>query len=301
LRSIVASACAVLASSACIVSPTHQAPIEERSKSGPVKQAAPAVAPQPPPAPAPAAVTREAHDGQYVVQSGDTLYSIALAFGQDARDLARWNSLGDTTQIHVGQTLRVAPPAADEASPAEATPVPVSPSGSLETRPLTAGSPLTAQTGAAPPAAAPQAGAETPGAVAPPPPTTPDKSAAEAVQVWAWPSAGKVVEQFDETRNKGIDISGNVGDPVWAANDGEVVYSGSNLHGYGKLVIIKHTDDYVSAYAHNNEILVTQGQAVKRGQHIADLGMTDAASPRLHFEIRRHGTPVDPLTYLPSR
>jgi lipoprotein NlpD len=298
LRPVIACACAA-ALSACIVSPTQQAPIEERSQTGSARQAAPVVAAQPQPAPPPA--TREAHGGQYVVQAGDTLYSIALAFDQDFRDLTRWNGLDDPTHIHVGQSLRVAPPVADETAAVEATPVPVSPSGSLETRPLAAGSPLTAQTGAAP-ATAPEGSAETTAGVAPASPITSDKTAAaEPERVWAWPSAGKVLERFDETRNKGIDISGSVGDPVWAASDGQVVYSGSGLHGYGKLVIIKHMDDYVSAYAHNNEILVTQGQAVKRGQHIADLGMTDAASPRLHFEIRRHGTPVDPLTYLPSR
>jgi lipoprotein NlpD len=136
--------------------------------------------------------------------------------------------------------------------------------------------------------------------VAPAPPQS-KASTVEPQGLWAWPSAGKVLERFDDTHNKGIDIGGNVGDPVWAANDGQVVYSGNGLRGYGKLVIIKHTDDYVSAYANNNEILVAQGQAVKRGQRIADLGMTDAASPRLHFEIRRRGTPVDPLTYLPPR
>jgi lipoprotein NlpD len=133
-------------------------------------------------------------------------------------------------------------------------------------------------------------------------PTTDNKApAVELDSVWAWPSGGKVVDRFDEAHNKGIDIEGKVGDPVYAANDGQVVYSGTSLPGYGKLVIIKHTDDYVSAYAHNNEILVTQGQAVKRGQRIADLGMTDASTPRLHFEIRRRGTPVDPLAYLPPR
>ena len=132
------------------------------------------------------------------------------------------------------------------------------------------------------------------------PPPSEKPPAAEPEGMWAWPSEGKLLERFDD-RNKGIDIGGNVGDPVYAANDGQVVYSGSGLRGYGKLVIIKHTDDFVSAYGHNNEILVTQGQAVKRGQRIADLGMTDAPTPRLHFEIRRRGTPVDPLTYLPPR
>jgi lipoprotein NlpD len=303
-RPVLACAAAALALTACVVSPTATAPIEERSQSGRPPQTA-AAAPAPPAAPA----TREAHDGQYVVQPGDTLYSIALAFGQDFRDLVRWNGLDDPTHIHVGQALRVAPPPTEESGGAavEATPIPVSPSGALETRPL-APSAATAPESAAAPAAPPRAGDA---AGAPMPPSAAvdkgaDKpaertAAVEPERIWAWPALGNVLERFDETRNKGIDISGNVGDPVSAANDGQVVYSGSGLHGYGKLVIIKHTDDYVSAYANNNEILVTQGQTVKRGQHIADLGMTDAPTPRLHFEIRRRGTPVDPLTYLPPR
>lgn len=118
---------------------------------------------------------------------------------------------------------------------------------------------------------------------------------------WAWPASGKVIEEFHETRNKGIDISGKEGDAVLAAGDGQIVYSGSGLRGYGNLVIIKHTDDYISAYAHNKQILVKQGQAVKRGQRIAELGKSDADTPKLHFEIRRQGKPVDPLKYLPLR
>jgi len=300
LRLITASGCAAVALTACIVSPTQQAPIEERSQKGRPSEAAQAAPAPPQPTPP---LAREAHDGQYVVQTGDTLYSIALAFGQDFRDLARWNGLDDPTHLRTGQSLRVTPPPADESAAVEATPIPVSPSGSLETRPLSPGRTITPETTAAPPA--PERAAQAPGsttaAVAPTPANSDKAAAVEPESVWAWPSAGKVLERFDETRNKGIDISGTVGDPVWAANDGQVVYSGSGLPGYGKLVIIKHTDDYVSAYAHNNEILVTQGQAVKRGQRIADLGMTDATAPRLHFEIRRRGTPVDPLTYLPSR
>jgi lipoprotein NlpD len=303
LRSIMAALSVTIALTACTVTSTHPAPIEERSQAGRAPEVAPAAArPQPPPP-----VTREAHDGQYLVQAGDTLYSIALAFGQDFRDVARWNGLDEQAHLQVGQTLRVAPPPSEDAgNPAEATPVAISPSGKLETRPLAPSEAIAPQSAstpapAAPPEAAPGRAAQAPiGGAAPP--TTDNKAAAvEPNSVWAWPSTGKVLERFDETHNKGIDIAGTVGDPVLAANDGQVVYSGSGLHGYGKLVIIKHTDDYVSAYAHNNEILVTQGEAVKRGQHIADLGMTDASTPRLHFEIRRRGTPVDPLAYLPLR
>jgi lipoprotein NlpD len=302
--------------SACTA--TNDAPIEERSQHA----AAPRPAPSLPPAPAAratAAATREAHDGVYVVQAGDTLYSIALAFGQDYREIARWNGIDAAAALRVGQSLRVGPPAADDSNAAvEATAVPVAPTGTVEARPLAPKesavrapeTPLVATERPAAPApgsAAPTAPTATPAAptttapIATAPTTMPPTAAAEPEHAWTWPGAGKLLERFDETHNKGIDIGGNIGDPVWAANDGQVVYSGSGLPNYGKLVIIKHTDDYVSVYAHNNEILVTQGQAVKRGQRIADLGMTDAATPRLHFEIRRRGTPVDPLMYLPSR
>ncbi len=110
-----------------------------------------------------------------------------------------------------------------------------------------------------------------------------------------------MIEAFDDARNKGIDIAGKEGDPVLASNDGHVVYAGSGLRGYGNLVIIKHTDDFISAYAHNRSILVKQGQAVKRGQRIAEMGKTDADLPKLHFEVRRQGKPVDPMRYLPAR
>ena len=302
LRSIVAAPCAALALAGCVSSSTHEAPIEERSQVGrpPEKVAAPAAAvAQPTPAP----LKREAHDGQYAVQAGDTLYSIALAFGQDYRDIARWNGLDDQAHLQVGQTLKIAAPPGDESVAAEATPIALTPSSKLETRPLAPSDlvPASPASAPAPPTAPADQTAAMP-APAPAAPTTDNKAAAvEAANAWAWPSGGKVLDRFDEAHNKGIDIGGSVGDPVYAASDGQVVYSGNGLPGYGKLVIIKHTDDYVSAYAHNNEILVTQGQAVKRGQRIADLGMTDASSPRLHFEIRRRGTPVDPLTYLPPR
>jgi lipoprotein NlpD len=121
---------------------------------------------------------------------------------------------------------------------------------------------------------------------------------------WAWPvSAGqsnKISEPFNDTRNKGIDVAGKVGDPVLAAADGEVTYVGSALRGYGNLVIVRHNKLYLSAYAHNDKILVKEGQSVKRGQKIAEMGKSDAESPKLHFEIRRQGKPVDPVKFLPQ-
>jgi len=312
LRSLLAAAPAI-ALTACIVSPTQTAPIEERSK-------VVHVVPAPAPAPAPAQ-PREAHGGMYVVQAGDTLYSVALAFGRDFRDIARWNGLDEQASLQPGQTLRVEPPPEDTA--AVASPVAIAPAEKVESRPLAPSESIVAPPGSmpAPTTGQPAGAAPGPGQISGAAPATPQgsaqgaaaaappiaaaasgaKAAAEPQSGWMWPSSGKLLERFDEANNKGIDIAGSVGDPVVAANDGQVVYSGSGLRGYGNLVIIKHTDDYVSAYAHNSDNLVAQGQIVKRGQHIADLGASDAPSPRLHFEIRRRGTPVDPLAYLPPR
>lgn len=330
-RSFMLAAALLLAG--CATTSLNQAPIVDRSeRPSPSSSGQPGAVPQPPAA-------REAHDGTYTVQRGDTLYSIALAFGQDVRDVARWNGIDDATRIAVGQSLRVVPPAGADAVMA----VPVAPAAVAETQPLnlsleSAPSPLPA----APPAAA--AGvADGPGAIAPAVPaaaasTTPSPSAATssitaaaatatspatsagpaaaavapsaaagksteatALGNWRWPADGKVIEVYQESRNKGIDIAGKEGDPVVAAADGQVVYSGSGLRGYGNLVILKHSDDFISAYAHNRQILVKQGESVKRGQRIADLGRTDSDVPKLHFEIRRQGKPVDPLTVLPKR
>ena len=231
---------------------------------------------------------RTAKDGVYTVQRGDTLYSVASSFGVDARELARWNGIADTSVLTVGQALRVTPP------PATATVTPVTPSGTAEVRPLplpgSEGSSAPPATPALPPAAAPGAKPEAAKPVVP-----------ESSLPWQWPAPGKVLETFDETRNKGIDIAGNDGDPVSAAADGEVVYVGSALRGYGNLVIVKHNEEFISAYAHNRQIVVKQGQAVKRGQRIAEFGRSDADRVKLHFEIRRQGKPVDPLRYLPAR
>jgi lipoprotein NlpD len=241
----------------------------------------------------PATATREAKDGVYTVQRGDTLYSIAMAFGVDVRELARWNGLPDASVLRVGQTLRVAPPT--DAAVASVTPV--TPGGSTEVRPLPApGGPVVAAplppSAAVPAPATPEsAPAAKPGAVPSPAPSS----------QWLWPSAGKVIDGFDAPRNKGIDIGGNEGEPVQAAADGEVVHVGSALRGYGNLVIIRHPGDYVTAYGHNRKILVSQGQQVKRGQPIAELGRTDSDRPKLHFEIRHQGKPLDPVKYLPPR
>ncbi|MFY8121293.1 MAG: peptidoglycan DD-metalloendopeptidase family protein [Burkholderiaceae bacterium] len=257
------------------------------------------------------------------MQRGDTLYSIALAFGQDHRDLARWNGIEDPSRLAVGQLLRVEPPAAAAAV------VPVAPVAAAQPTPLppaTAGAAAGASGAAAAPSVQAPAGTPTaPGSATLPAATPPLPAAAAggatsvapaaaasapsaatangAAQLgpWLWPAEGKLIEGFHETRNKGIDIAGKEGDPVVAAADGQVVYSGSGLRGYGNLVILKHGEDFISAYAHNRSILVKQGQSVRRGQRIAELGRTDADVPKLHFEIRQQGKPIDPLGLLPKR
>jgi lipoprotein NlpD len=272
----------------CTVTSTREAPVAERSTAAAQKPAAP------PPAAKPAGPRVPAADGTYMVQPGDTLFSIAAAFGRDVRDLARWNSIDDPSRIRVGQTLRVAPPSSETAAV-----LPVTPTAPAVTKPLEG--PAAPGT-TAPPAAVPAPAAEpsaTPGQVASIPETKPPAAAPTAD--WIWPVNGKVTDKFDEKRNKGIGIAAKEGDPVVASADGQVVYSGSGLRGYGNLVILKHNDDFISAYAHNRQILVKQGQTVKKGQRIAEVGKTDTAQPKLHFEIRRQGKPVDPLAYLPPR
>ena len=276
-----ALASAVLVIAAC--GTQRPAPVVERSGAPSTRPDAPVTAPASP----------KAAEGTYTVQRGDTLYSIAQRHGVDARELARWNGISDTPVLAIGQTLRLTPPAG------VATVTPVAPAGSTEVRPL----PAPGAAAAPPPpaiAAAPPPGrdADRPPAATPEPAKpTPMESAVQ----WQWPAPGKVIETFEETRNKGIDIAGNEGDPVLAAADGEVVYVGSALRGYGNLVIVKHNEEFISAYAHNRQVLVKQGQGVKRGQRIAEIGRTDADRTKLHFEVRRQGKPVDPLRYLPAR
>ena len=262
------------------------APVVERSGSPTRSAPAPAAPPTTP-------ATREAKDGFYAVQRGDTLYSIALSFGVDVRDLARWNDMSDAGALRIGQLLRVTPPA--ESSVATVTPI--TPGGTTEVRPLPAPGAPAAPTPLPPTASvAPSA----PTSPAPPPASAPPAPDAAAL-TWQWPVAGKVIDGFDAPRNKGIDIAGNEGTPVQAAADGEVVHVGSALRGYGNLVIIRHPGEFVTAYGHNRKILVAQGQQVKRGQQIAELGSSDADRPKLHFEIRHQGKPLDPIKYLPAR
>jgi len=135
----------------------------------------------------------------------------------------------------------------------------------------------------------------------PAPAKTQTAAASDTSQGFIWPASGSVLAGFDESRNKGVDIAGKAGDPVVAAADGRVVYSGAGLRGYGNLIILKHNDTYLTAYAHNQKLLVKEDQNVKKGQKIAEMGNTDADRVKLHFEVRRQGKPVDPARYLPAR
>ncbi|GAB1579428.1 peptidoglycan DD-metalloendopeptidase family protein [Bordetella petrii] len=219
--------------------------------------------------------------GTYVVKPGDTLYQIARANNVDIESVKRWNNISDPNQISVGQVLKLSGSASAKPSAPAPTPSPV------ETKPVPLGEPET------PPATTPPA--QTPAPVA-----TPPRASDASLITWGWPSSGPVTQAFS-TSTKGIDIGGSLGDPVSAAADGKVMYSGNGVRGLGNLIIINHQNGFITAYAHNRTLLVKTGQTVKRGAKIAEIGQTDTTSPRLHFEIRRQGTPVDPLQYLPPR
>ncbi len=232
--------------------------------------------------------------GFYTVRPGDTLYRIALEAGQAPRDVQTWNNLANPNLIEVGQVLRVAPPAASVVAAAPVAPgvtaAPVAVPG-VVARPLN--SPL--------PAPATTAPAATPAPATAPAPAPEPASAGPDDIGFIWPAQGAVVASFDEGKNKGVSISGKVGDPVLAAADGRVVYAGAGLRGYGNLIILKHNNTYLTAYAHNQALLVREDQTVKQGQRIAEMGSSDADRVKLHFEVRRQGKPVDPVTYLPKR
>jgi lipoprotein NlpD len=276
----------------------------------------------------PAAMPPVAGPGYYTVKRGDTLYRIALENGQDYRDLAAWNNIANPASIKEGQVLRIKPPGAAEGGEPAASSAgllaPVVESRSLDSTPPPAaaakdsdGLQREPRVGKEPysdeayarlnkiPAAPAVAMSEAPpdAKVEPKPEPKPEPQAPAGPDdvTWIWPAAGQVIAGYSESGNKGVDIAGKAGDPVVAASDGKVVYAGAGLRGYGELVIVKHNATFLSAYAHNRKILVKEGQAVTRGQRIAEMGNTDAESVRLHFEIRKQGKPIDPMLYLPKR
>lgn len=329
-RFVLALACVpALLMAGCIAE--RGAPVLDRTAQPKPAPAKPAIASAPRPG--------ETRPDSYEVRKGDTLYSIALDHGLDYRDLAQWNGITDPGVIGIGQTLRltapaviattaplvaapgvqarplgdapgvsgtaVAPPSGAAASPPTATVVP----------PTAAGAPSTA---AAPPAvAAPGGVVNQPKAVRAPysdqtfaqlsgakpetaPKPDPRPGDGDDQVNWGWPASGNVVNSFNESATlKGIGIAGKIGQPVVASAAGRVIFSGMGIRGFGKLIVIKHNNTFLSVYGHNSELLVKEGQNVAKGQKIAEMGSTDTDRVKLHFEIRRLGKPVDPVKLLP--
>jgi len=304
LRLLGPLALAMVALLAGCASSTHRAPIEDRGAAArpPVAGAAasaPAAAASAGSAEAPAKVLPGAENagkpGYYTVKPGDTLIRIGLENGQNWRDIARWNGMDNPNLIEVGQVLRVVPPGAD----ANGVVVrPVTPGGRVDARPLAAASAASGASAPAPAAAA--SGVAAASAPAPAPAPAAAREPDEDLN-WTWPASGPVATVFDDTKSKGLAITGKAGDAVLAAADGRVVYAGSGLRGYGNLIIVKHNATYLSAYAHNQTLLVKEDQVVRRGQKIAEMGSSDAERVQLHFEIRRQGKPIDPAKLLPPR
>jgi lipoprotein NlpD len=266
----------------CGTSPTNRAPVEDRR----------AAAPQPAvvvPVVKPAAGFENAgRSGYYTVKPGDTLIRIGLENGQSPKDIARWNSLDNPNKIEVGQVLRVVPPVAIEPV-AVATVKPVA-SSSVVSTPIPPAAPASAASAPARASSAPS----TPAAAAAPGTGDDDLG-------WIWPTRGPVLDGFDEVKNKGVDIGGVAGEPIFAAAEGKVVYAGAGLPNYGNLIILKHNNTYLTAYAHNQTLLVKEDQTVKKGQKIAEMGNSGVDRVKLHFELRKLGKAVDPLKYLPPR
>jgi lipoprotein NlpD len=301
-RAICAVALSMLAACATRL---DQAPVVDRSS---------AFGTQPSQASAPAAPLGPPPPGYYRVKPGDTLYRIALDSGQNYRDIAAWNNLANPNQIEVDQLLRVVPPGQNAAAvtPGVATAPVVG--GSVQSAPLS--STPAPGSGAAPPVYASASMATTippqpsqPPVVAGPGPvvngpatvTGPGPVLNGGNIVFSWPVRGRVLNMFDDSKNKGINIGGAAGEPVKAAAEGRVVYAGNGLRGYGNLIIIKHNATYLTAYAHNRALMVKEGDTVTKGEKIAEMGNSDADRVMLHFEVRQQGKPVDPMKYLPPQ
>lgn len=283
---------------------TPPAPVEDRAAGRAQAGTVEAVAPTAAPNALPPADPNAGQVGYYTVKPGDTLIRIGLESGQNWRDIARWNQIDNPNRIEVGQTLRVIPPKAG--SPAVVAAKPGNTAGAADASaaaqaPQGAGvstSPVGGAAVAAQPLSAPVAGA------AVTPAAKPAAAAVTEEAVFAWPASGTVLSQFDGVKNKGISISGKAGDPVTAAGDGTVIFAGAGIRGYGNMIIIQHGATYITAYAHNQTILVKEDQKVKQGQKIAEMGSSDTDRVKLHFEVRRRtdgGKPVDPIKLLPKR
>ena len=291
---------------------TGQAPVEDRSLPSGSRTRASLTAPG----------KTQATAGTYRVQRGDTLYSIAFRHGLDYRELAEWNGIEAPYTIYPGRELRLssalagqkravasapAPPSSPTSAPASSPAAPHVPPAA--TKPGAFEPVASAPAPAAPPSSTtvssptvPPATPSTKVTAAAPAPAS-DAVATAGDVAWRWPAEGSVVGTFmagDPVR-QGIDIAGQPGAPVRAAADGTVVYSGNGLIGYGELIIIKHNPAFLSAYGHNRKRLVQEGDHVKAGQTIAEMGASAANRNELHFEIRRNGKPSNPLDFLPRR
>lgn len=297
------------------------------SPPAPVIERAPVAQKPAPPQPAPPK-EKDWRPDVYTVKKGDTLYSIGLEYGYDYKEIAQRNNIQPPYLIRIGQKLKLkesgkeasppTQPAGQDSQDVVVTPLKID--GDTAPRPLDeppllsepkalkepysdqamAAKPVEPRATAKPkenkPASIPKSDTAKPETTAEKTTALPDDEALE----WAWPANGKIIGNFNETASaKGIDIAGILGQPVLAAAPGKVVYSGTGLRGYGKLVIIKHNKTYLSAYAHNSQIVVKEGQEVTKGQKIAEMGSTDADRVKLHFQIRKLGKPVDPTKYLP--
>ncbi len=302
---MVISVLSVCLLAACTSRPRGPIPVEDRvagqSTSRPVQRVQPQAASDSAKASAPVATSspvsmgpamtgseNAGKPGFYSVRPGDTLTKIALDHGQAWRDIAKWNGLDNPNMIEVDQVLRVAPPVMELAANRQTKPVmaqnptPANTSTSNTPTPTASSAPSSASNAAPRSASAPV-------------------NVSDDGMIFAWPHPGPVLAGFDEAKNKGLDFAGKAGDPVLAAGDGKVVYAGSGLRGYGNLVILKHNNTYLTAYAHNQTLLVKEDQSVTKGQRIADMGSSDSDRVKLHFEIRKQGKPVDPAKLLPAR
>jgi lipoprotein NlpD len=289
---------------ACAPQPVRHAPIVERGTEM-KKPAAPAPVVQQSVV-QPPQVKKPVETQNYVVQKGDTMYSIAFMHGVDYRELAELNKIENPGEIKIGQQLRI--PVSTPTKVVESKPQvvrPTTPLGAIKTQPKVGRIPYS-ETALAQAEAIQEDGAQK--EIAPVAPVVADAPGVPSVKAedeeedleWGMPTIGRVIALFSENANrKGVDIAGRRGQPVVASAAGKVVYSGSGLRGYGKLVIIKHNKTFLSAYAHNDQILVKEGQSVSKGQKIAEMGETDSDQVKLHFEIRKFGKPVDPGQYLP--
>ncbi|MEQ1661128.1 MAG: peptidoglycan DD-metalloendopeptidase family protein [Thiobacillus sp.] len=280
------------------------APVSDRAAARPATRTE-QVKPEPPRASALQMIASS--NGLHTIQRGDTLYAIAFVNNLDPRDLASWNTLESPDLIRAGQVLRLTAPLnavqtvpLDDAPPVQAKPLA---EALLVRTPQAVLLPYSDANWA-------QASGETvtpPVVAAPPKPEPVAKSEPAAplptgtVERWLWPSEGALAGRFGGAGGKGIDIVGARHTPVKAVASGKVVYNGSGLRGYGRLLIVKHAGEFLSAYAHNDSVLVKEGDAVSAGQKIALMGDSDADRVKLHFEIRRYGKPLDPLDYLPER